>query len=492
MNRAVPSLRGARILACALALACCTPESTADSGRRATVAPASGAAGQAATGPAASATPSSPPAASAAAAPRPRFQSDGRPLSTFFQALQAVESGQSSQPVTIIQLGDSHTAGDVFTGRLRQRFQDRFGAAGRGMLPPGSPFPYFRPGLVEVSQTAGWQVANSFSAGGGLFGLSGFRVRATSPSDVLTLESQESAGFDMVALEVVRQPGGGTIVVSVDGRQVQELPTRGDIMQAARLDLPVPARSHRLELRPRGDGPVELLSWTVQRSGRGVVLDSHGIVGVTVNIIGNWEPATVAWELANRDPALIILAYGTNEAFHPDVTRDGYAAEFTARLRFIEQAAPGASILVIGPPDADRLPDGCRGGGRGRPARGLNDFSCAPLSAAESANYYAFLSRPSAETCRWHPPPALAMVREAQRSVTQARGHVFWDWSQVMGGACGTHNWAIANPPLAFEDHVHLKPAGYQASADALFDELMSRYAAFRAGTSTSGLPVTP
>ncbi len=400
-----------------------------------------------------------------------------------------MESGLNSQPVTIIQFGDSHTAGDVFSGRLRERFQSRFGAAGRGMLPPGEPFPYFRPAMVSVSQTGGWRVANSHAANaGGLFGLTGFRVTGSGPNDLMTLESSESEGFALVSLGVLRQPGGGTLDIVVDGDQVHQLPTAGDLIQAARFDMPVRSGSRRVELRPRGNGPVEVMSWTVQRNGPGVILDSHGIVGATINVMANWEPATVAWELANRDPALIILAYGTNEGFQDPVTRDGYTAEFTERLAFIERSVPGASILVVGPPDAQRLPPGCRNGAR---PRAYNTFDCAPLSQSERARYAELFSRPTAASCRWHAPPNLDVVREVQRGVTAARGHYFWDWSQVMGTPCGTHAWALADPPLAFEDHVHLKQDGYVASADALFDELMSLYAVHRAA-GRSGSAASP
>jgi len=402
--------------------------------------------------------------------------SDPAALDPLFRQLAALESGQRREPVVIVQLGDSHTAGDVFSGRLRDRFQSRFGRAGRGMLPPGSPFPYFRPTLVEVQQSAGWQVAGSFpSPDGGLFALSGFRITGRRPDDLLVLASTEPEGFDSVSLGIVRGPGGGTLRVAVDGEEVHRLSTAGNVVQAARLDLPVPAGSRRLELRPAGDGPVSLLSWTVERSGPGVVYDSHGVVGASVNVISAWEPGTVGWELADRDPALIVLAYGTNEAFHDDLTRGEYERDFAARLSFLEIAAPGAAILVVGPPDANRLPRGCTGNGR-EPL----DFSCAPLTPAEAAGYGDLAG--SEALCRWHPPPNLEVVREVQRRIASQRGHYFWDWSAVMGGACGTHDWAAAQPPLAFPDHVHLKPDGYRRSADALFRVLMAEYDAHRSG----------
>ncbi len=81
---------------------------------------------------------------SSAPSPSAGGRSSGSSLTAFHQALASLEAGRT-QRVNILQIGDSHTAGDHFSGRLRELFQGQFGNAGRGMLPPGSPFPYWRP-----------------------------------------------------------------------------------------------------------------------------------------------------------------------------------------------------------------------------------------------------------------------------------------------------------------------------------------------------------
>ena len=408
-------------------------------------------------------------------------------LSSLFQALQALESGAMDRPVTIVQLGDSHTAGDYFTGRLRERFQQRFGRSGRGMMGPGVPFPYFEPTLVQVTQTDGWSVESSFTNNPtGVFAISGYRVSSDDPDDSMLLVSTEPGGFDYVAIGALRQPGGGTLAIAVDGREIYRFDTDGPTLQAARVDLPVDGGGRSLELRPLGDGPVTVLSWLTQRNGPGVILDSHGVVGASINIIDVWDPGTVQWELESRNPAMVVLAFGTNEAFHNDLTAAEYRADFAARLAYVERAAPGTAILVVGPPDANRLPQACRGSGEPDPA----DLSCRPLSDSEVSAYdRLFGARAAGDACRWHPPPNLETVRTIQREVALSQGHHFWDWSQVMGGACGTHGWVRAEPSLAFSDHVHLRPAGYQRSADALFDDLMAAYDAFRGAPGVAERP---
>ena len=417
------------------------------------------------------------------AAGRAALSDEAAGLAPFFNDLFALETGLAADPVVIIQLGDSHTAGDRFSGRLRALFQERFGGAGRGVLPPGEPFPFFEPTLVSVSQSEGWQPLASFpNSPGGLFGHSGLRLVGGDLDDQLNLASTEPEGFTRVILGVVVQPTGGSFAVAIDGETVHRQSTRGERLRAGHLDLPAPAGSRWVTVIAQGDGPVELLYWGVERAEPGVILDSHGVVGASLGIIETWEPGTVRWGLAQRDPSLIILAYGTNEAFENDLDATAYAAMVERQLTLIESAVPGAAILVVGPPDANRLPRPCWGTDLRETALG---FSCAALSPDERVDYADLFGQTSGDpVCRWHPPPDLTTVRQIQQQIATARGHMFWDWSAVMGGACGTHRWAVADPPLAFFDHVHLQPEGYALSADRLFADLMDHYSLYRAAAA--------
>ena len=76
-------------------------------------------------------------------------------LDSLFAALSRTESDFVTAPVHIVQIGDSHTAGDRITGRLRAALQARFGDGGRGVLPPGVPYEGYAPLQVEV-MADGW------------------------------------------------------------------------------------------------------------------------------------------------------------------------------------------------------------------------------------------------------------------------------------------------------------------------------------------------
>lgn len=411
-------------------------------------------------------------AANAPASSRDMAQRES--LAPFFKALEDLEEGRRTQPVRILQIGDEHTAGDRFSGRLRARFQERFGNAGRGMLPPGVPFEYYAPTGVATEQTGPWSVHADPGSAEEPVGLSGVRLSGGTPGTDLSLYSEE--GFDRAELELLLAPEGGTLLVQVDDGVEQRIGTRG-LRSVAFVELDVPPGSHRLDLRPVGDGPIEILSWTVEREGTGIVLDSHGVLGATAAVMDTWDRSFVAAELARRRPDLILLSYGTNEGFDDGLDLDDYRRRFQeAALRFAE-LAPWAAIYVIGPPDGNRYPDAC-------PVedREAAETGCAPLSDEELADYAALLETASAGgACRWHPPPNLEPVRKVQEAVAAADGYAYWDWSAVMEGACGIDRWTRTEPPLALENRVHLRPMGYEKSADALFDRIMADYALWRA-----------
>ena len=198
-------------------------------------------------------------------------------LASFQRSLEQLRAGKLER-VTILQIGDSHTAGDHFSGRLRDLFQEKFGNAGRGMMPAGYPFPYWRPYQVEVAQKGGWTVLSSNRTDYPQvpYGLSGFITRSQRRDDTMTLQAKEGGAFDTVDIDFFRQPRGGHVIVTIDGRRVDDIDTSGPAYELARKSYAVSA-SNSLELRTRGDGTVDIADWAIYRRERGqidlVILD---------------------------------------------------------------------------------------------------------------------------------------------------------------------------------------------------------------------------
>src|SRR5258708_35301062 len=106
------------------------------------------------------------------------------------------------------EVGGSDTGGEHFRGRLRELFQEKFGNAGRGMMPAGYPFPYWRPYQVEVQQRGGWTVYSSSRTDYSPlpYGLSGFITRPQRRHDTMTLQAKEGGAFDTAEYGSIPQP----------------------------------------------------------------------------------------------------------------------------------------------------------------------------------------------------------------------------------------------------------------------------------------------
>ena len=79
-----------------------------------------------------------------------------------------------------MQIGDSHTANDSFSGRLRELFQARFGDAGRGVMPPGCPVPLL-PAGARVGHLGGLGSGQQLPRRRRPFGITGLRQHADGP-----------------------------------------------------------------------------------------------------------------------------------------------------------------------------------------------------------------------------------------------------------------------------------------------------------------------
>ena len=367
-------------------------------------------------------------------------------LAPFFTALDARDL---RHPVRILQIGDSHTANDSFSGRLRERFQRKFGAAGRGWLPAGIPFKYYRPALVSVSES-GWRHVKPGDSAGLALGLDAVAAQSQPPDATMAIESTESAGFDRFEVEFLTRPNGPAFTVAVDGGAPVRVSTAAASAAVARFDLPLDRPARRIELHAEGRAPVALLGWSVERRTSGVIYENHGTIGATIDLVGRMSPQTVSFELADRRPALLVVAFGTNEGFDEALEPNRYAARFAEHVAALRRAADGVPVLVIGPPDGNRVGRGCS----------------ATVCRADG----------NGDDCAWHEPAKLAAVRDAQRRVAAQHGWAYWDWFAAMGGTCSIDRMASAEPPLAARDHVHLTKPGYEAMADLLFGDVMREY----------------
>lgn len=309
----------------------------------------------------------------------------------------------SRAQVRALLLGDSHVEDGSLARRLRVRL--------RGDAPDGGP------GLLQPARVRHYGPRSDVIADGWTIrlGLRDDRVGATG----LLLESGASASS-----LVLPRPAGALWLSALVADEGGAL-ALGD-RRVSTEGVPIPDDGP-IALRHVGPGPIALAALALD-AGFGVTLDAAGVVGARVSHLARWGPRALDELLRWRAPALVVLAYGTNDAADPAFDRDRFTRDLTTVVAAVR--ASGAAGLVIGAPDfALRR----RGGSR-------------------------------------EAPGALAAVIAAQREVSAAQGVAFFDARAWMGGPGSIARFVAER--RAWPDHVHLTPRGYEALADAIADAI--------------------
>ena len=330
--------------------------------------------------------------------------------------------------VHILHYGDSHTASDDFPGALRRELQARFGGGGPGFTLAGHPYLGYRRFDSRGSQSGGWRTSGTLMHGSdGMEGVGGVSITAQRSGEAATF----TAECEHLTLFYLQPPGGGDFEFSVDGEPVRLVATNGALGPGYLEYEPAPG-PHRFAVRTLTGGAVRLFGWTADNTD-GVTYETLGINGAQATMVLSWAEELLAEHIARRDPALIVVAYGTNEAISPRWDAAAYSVAFRQILERLRNAAPSASILVIGPPDC---------------------FFVKQTHRMSSAH--------------------LNEVIAIQRAVARESHCAYWNWRRRMGGPGSVRTWVQAG--LSQPDYVHMRSAGYRLAGELLFEELMFHY----------------
>lgn len=401
-------------------------------------------------------------------------------LDPLYAALDRAERKEPGARADLLFFGDSHTAGDQLTGFLRHTLQDRFGDAGRGFVLAGHPpIRYYTQRDIACASTGRWTA----ELGGKRhatepFGMAGVRVHSDDQGALAWVEGCPTCVVDRFDIYYLKTAASGALGWRIDDGAWQSLPTQLSApvvatagsgvgqpglppggMEAATYSVPVPVGHHKITMRPGGGGPIELFGVAMERAQPGVIVDSLGVVGRRLSHLFHWDWTVIGPQLTARDPALVVLQYGTNEADDPDLELDTLARQYDEVIARVRQYAPRASILILGPPDM-----GKRDGGRACDHRQPDPPSADGMPATVPLE------------CQWRTPAVLAQIVDVQRQAARRNGVAFFDTFDAMGGADLMDVFFHQEPSLAYSDRVHFTDKGYERWATLLMNELYAGY----------------
>ncbi|MFO0624813.1 MAG: GDSL-type esterase/lipase family protein [Polyangiales bacterium] len=374
--------------------------------------------------PDAPAPPDDPPAPQGVAPSGELWEDPSGRASAFVQAVRA-----RTTPLTVLQLGDSHTEGDAWTSALRRALARRLGDGGRGFVPVAG-------GQRDVARTleGPWRVVRSALRGtDGPTGIGLARVEASSPAATLRVATVADGAVGRTASRVTvfyrTDPAGGSFTLRIDDAAAQTVSTRA----GAEVSVSVTEGPHAVRVSPAGDGPVGIFGVALDRDARGARVESAGLVGAQVVHLAREHWPTLAAQITARAPTLVVLAYGTNESVAARRDPALYAVALTEVITRVRAAAPEAAVAVVGPPDT------------------------------------AVRAGPGA----YAPAPRLDEIIAAGREVARTQGALYVDLCALMRARGGVQGWVDARPPLAEPDHVHLTRRGYEVLAEAMTEALL-------------------
>ncbi|PIE45905.1 MAG: hypothetical protein CSA44_01330 [Gammaproteobacteria bacterium] len=408
-----------------------------------------------------------------------------------FQALQqrfhALQQGEKDV-IHITQFGDSHSAADFFTGRLRERLQARYGNAGIGWIAPlqirGQ-----RHALVSYEQE-GWQLSDSRQEDGD-FAMGGYTAIAENP-------------LASVQLKARKMPLSGKWLLTLLAQAPKTLPDNSDNRPATLNLFDGDVNLQTIELvasqgwqvyQSQGRFPITVESntagvkiagfWLEKANANGVIVEAVAANGAQNTLWNHWQSRELQRDLLKLSRSdLLIIAYGTNEAFNKHLTAAEFSRDFSRRIRWLKANLPHSVIIVIGAPEA-YLPSALLPAddeeaimplSSSQGQHKINSFSEAnypvTVKASKQMQTRPLAAKTQPSGCEILRPPLLSQIQQAQARIAKAQGVLFWDWQAAMGGACQVQS--LIDKGLMQEDGVHLTIEGYQHSADAFINYLQA------------------
>lgn len=330
-------------------------------------------------------------------------------LPLFHKGLKRLEDGADTV-LHIVHIGDSHIQAEFVTDRLRELLQQRYGNAGRGLMPA------LRLAGTNQSHQYEYTVGSDKRK----------KIEGAKQTRLLKFPWPVKPGFTGTAFS----PATDIVIdMNVDGAPFDSLRiyTSNGIREQT---FPTPVGTTSFPL-----AADEAFYGTFATNGRpGIIysaIGNNGACFTDYSLIDGF-----CSDIAALRPDLIILSMGTNEGFSV-MTDDEIRRSVRNLLRTLKNTNPNAEFLILAPMECQR---NRRHGKK-------------PLSP-----YYDINQR----------------VKEAHDIIVEqsrALNVPLWDFYPVAGGYGASNRWLEAG--LMNKDRIHLLRQGYIVEAQLLFNALL-------------------
>jgi lysophospholipase L1-like esterase len=368
----------------------------------------------------------------------------GHGLDAFFTRLARTQDGKAGAVTRILHYGDSVIASDYVSGTVRRRLQARFGDAGHGFILIANPWEWYFHNDVRHGSSGDWNASRLTGpwAADGLYGLGGVSFSSWG-GGVAWFGTAPTGDFgrraSSLTLYYLEQPAGGDVEIRVRKGSAIRFSTQGVTKISRAQSVRFEDGEATVAVRAMGRGEVRLFGAALERDGPGIVYDALGMHAARALYWQHQNRSHWKEQFALRDPALILIQYGTNDS-DQYLDRDEYAKTVGKLFDELREVASGASILVVSPLDrAGQHKDG-----------------------------------------KWTTKQVIVDMVGIQKRAAFERGVPFWNTFEAMGGEGSIARWFKTRPQLAGEDMTHPTPRGAEVIGGMLSDAILQAFAEWR------------
>lgn len=355
-------------------------------------------------------------------------------LSRFTGALSRLMNGAAMASVRVLWFGDSHTAADYFPNAVRKSLAKKLPLGGPGYVSLG--VPGYRHGMAKVWSEGNLEVsphppAKRTREDDGVFGLGGTRVTLRDATALVSVKTALDPSSTRMNLELTYR-----LPEDSDALRVTVGPQRFELTSASAVPIIGGLRQQQF-VAPNGTvvdirasrGRPQLFGITMETQQPGLIIDTLGINGARFGTVLSWQEEALAPLIGQRRPALLIVAYGTNEVFDAESV-DRHARKLELVMERLRRSAPESDCLVIGPTDVAK-------GGEAMRARA-------------------------------------AAMDSVERATADKLACAYFSPYELMAAEGGFESWSRQEPPLSVGDGVHLTARGYSRLGEALAAQLLA------------------
>lgn len=332
------------------------------------------------------------------------------------QAFIKLKNTWKKRPIKIVHLGDSHIQIGYFSAQIREILNSIGDLKGSGITFPYSLAKSVDGAIYKAKKNGRWDGENILSTRPKLdLSLTGYSIKTLDSNASISFQFKDPK-FNFSELKIWYNTDSLSFTPSLgDNFELKEIVRTNGKIGFARFSRKNPVTQFDLKLIKSDSSAKEF-----QLHGLDFITTNSDFEYHSLGVVGaqftHLIQHTLLWKehMKMLNPDLLIISYGTNEAYNGNFDSNSYSKQINRFLNEIRELIPSVSILITSPPDT----------------RSRNRI-----------------------------PKMQNAIVESQSKVQSS----FYDLNKVMGGFGSFQPWYEND--LFLKDKLHLNKAGYQLQA---------------------------